>query len=65
VVDRHDWYRHVNLVATVEEMHADVGLADIDRLAQRYTNQPCKTRDSPRVSVWARVENLARMGRLG
>lgn len=57
VIDREDWYRHITLNAIVEELRPDEGLADIDRLAQRYTNAPYMTRDSPRISAWARVES--------
>ncbi len=57
VVDRDDWYRHITLNAIVEEFRPDIGLADIDRLAHRYMNQPYMTRDSPRVTAWARVES--------
>jgi len=57
VMDRHDPYRHISLIATVESMQPDEGLADIDRLAWRYLGKPYMTRDSPRVSVWARVES--------
>ena len=57
VIDREDWYRHITLNANVEELRADEGLADIDRLAMRYTNAAYMTRDSPRVSAWARVES--------
>jgi PPOX class probable F420-dependent enzyme len=56
VLDRDDWYRHVSLVGTIEEMHDDDGLRDIDRLAVRFTGEPYKSRDSPRVSAWMRVE---------
>lgn len=56
VIDRHDWYRHVSLTGSVAEMHDDDGLADIDRLAYRYTDEAYKTRDSPRVSAWVQIE---------
>jgi PPOX class probable F420-dependent enzyme len=57
VIDRNDWYRHITLNSVVEELRADTGLADIDRLAFRYLNMPYMTRDRPRVSAWARVES--------
>jgi PPOX class probable F420-dependent enzyme len=56
VIDRDDWYRHITLDAIADELHADEGLVDIDRLAYRYTGEAYKTRDSPRFSAWARVE---------
>jgi hypothetical protein len=57
VVDRHDWYRHVTLAGAVAEMYDDEGLAEIDRLAYRYTGEAYKTRDSPRVSAWILVQS--------
>jgi PPOX class probable F420-dependent enzyme len=55
VVDRADPYRHISLLGEVEEIHDDEDLADIDRLAHRYTGKPYETRDSKRVSAWVRV----------
>jgi PPOX class probable F420-dependent enzyme len=56
VVDKDDSYRHVTLEGVVVEEHADEGLRDIDRLAIRYTGRRYLTRDSPRFSVWIRVD---------
>jgi PPOX class probable F420-dependent enzyme len=56
VIDRDDWYRHITLTGSVGEIYDDEGLADIDRLALRYTGQAYLTRDSPRVSAWIEVE---------
>jgi hypothetical protein len=56
VVDREDPYRHISLLGEVEEIYDDEGLADIDRLARRYTGAPYETRDSDRVSAWVRVD---------
>jgi PPOX class probable F420-dependent enzyme len=56
VLDRDDWYRHITLSGRVVEIHDDVGLADIDRLAYRYIGEAYKTRDSARVSAWVAVE---------
>jgi PPOX class probable F420-dependent enzyme len=56
VVDREDPYRHISLQGEVVDLHDDEGLADIDRLAMRYTGTPYETRDSPRVSAWVRVD---------
>lgn len=55
VLDRADWYRHISLIGIVEELSEDDGLADIDRLAMRYTGVAYMTRDSPRVTAWVRV----------
>lgn len=57
VVDSEDFYRHISLLGEVEEMHDDEGLADIDRLARRYTGTGYQTRDSPRVTAWVRVDH--------
>ena len=56
VIDRKDPYRHVSLLGEIEEIHDDEGLADIDRLARRYTGERYQTRDSRRVSAWARID---------
>jgi PPOX class probable F420-dependent enzyme len=56
VIDREDWYRHITLTGRVSETYDDEGLADIDRLALRYTGQAYLTRDSRRVSAWVDVE---------
>lgn len=55
IIDRDDPYRHISLAGAVEELHDDVGLADIDRLAQRYTGAPYQSREFARVSAWVRV----------
>lgn len=47
-----DWYRHVSIFGRVITMHDDVGLADIDRLARRYSGVPFKDRNAKRVSAW-------------
>ena len=56
VIDGHDWYRHISLQGEVVEMHGDEGLADIDRLARRYTGAEYQTRDSPRTTAWVRID---------
>src|SRR5579864_1503724 len=47
-----DWYRHVSLYGVVESIADDVNLADIDRLARRYTGKPFGSRNQKRVSAW-------------
>ena len=47
-----DWYRHVSLYGVVVEIRDDAGLADIDRLALRYTGKLFGDRTSRRVSAW-------------
>jgi PPOX class probable F420-dependent enzyme len=50
------WYRHVSLLGRVVSIADDESLADIDRLALRYTGRPFRKRDMPRVSAWLEPE---------
>jgi len=50
------WYRHVSLLGRVVSIADDDSLADIDRLAVRYTGRPFRTRDAKRVSAWLEPE---------
>ena len=50
------WYRHVSLLGRVVSIEDDETLADIDRLAIRYTGRPFRTRDRKRVSAWMEPE---------
>jgi PPOX class probable F420-dependent enzyme len=52
VLDVDGWYRHVTLFGTVVSIEDDSDLADIDRLAVRYTGRPFGRRDSRRISAW-------------
>jgi PPOX class probable F420-dependent enzyme len=54
--DGDGWYRHVSLLGRVVSIEDDGELADIDRLALRYTGKPFRTRDKPRVSAWLEPE---------
>lgn len=56
ILDGEDWYRHVTVVGTVSSVADDEGLADIDRLARRYTGAPYRRRGDPRVSAWIEVQ---------
>lgn len=47
-----NWYAHVSLIGRVVRLEDDPDLADIDRLAVRYTGKPFRTRDRRRVSAW-------------
>ena len=51
-----DWDMHVSLLGRVVEIYDDVDLADIDRLARRYTGSPFGRRDRLRVSAWLEPE---------
>ena len=52
VLAEDSWYRHVSLLGRVVSIEDDETLADIDRLAIRYTGRPFRTRDARRVSAW-------------
>ena len=56
VLDKDSWYSHVSLAGVVEGLVDDTELADIDRLALRYTGKPFRNRAGKRVSAWVRVE---------
>ena len=56
VLQKDDWYHHVSLFGPVERLEDDTDLADIDRLAVRYTGNQYRNRTSPRVSAWMRPE---------
>jgi PPOX class probable F420-dependent enzyme len=51
-----DWYTHISLLGEVVSIEDDPELADIDRLALRYTRHPFRRRDSRRVSAWMQPE---------
>jgi PPOX class probable F420-dependent enzyme len=50
------WYSHVSLLGRIVVIEDDPELADIDRLARRYTGRPFRTRDARRVSAWLEPE---------
>lgn len=50
------WYRHVSVIGRVVSIEDDPDLADIDRLALRYTSRPFSRRDAKRVSAWVQPE---------
>jgi PPOX class probable F420-dependent enzyme len=52
VLDEGNWYRHVSLIGRVVSLEDDDDLADIDRLARRYTGREYRSRDQKRVSAW-------------
>ena len=56
VLDEDSWYRQVTLAGRVVAIEDDPHLADIDRLALRYTGKPFRTRDRRRVSAWVQAE---------
>jgi PPOX class probable F420-dependent enzyme len=56
VLDADSWYRHVSLIGRVMSIADDSDLADIDRLARRYTGRDHRRRDRKRVSAWLEPE---------
>jgi PPOX class probable F420-dependent enzyme len=56
VLDGESWYSHVSLIGRVVSIEDDPDLADIDRLAIRYTGSPFRRRDEKRVSAWFEPE---------
>jgi len=56
VIGADDWYRHVSLIGPVVSIEPDSELADIDRLAVRYTGKPFRHRESARFSAWLEPE---------
>ena len=52
MLDDGSWYRQVTLLGRVVSLADDGDLADIDRLARRYTGEPFRNREAPRVSAW-------------
>ena len=56
VLGRDSWYSHVSLLGRIVAIEDDPDLAEIDRLARRYTGRPFRTRDARRVSAWLEPE---------
>ena len=56
VLATESWYSHVSLIGRAMEIADDPDLADIDRLALRYTGRPFRTRDARRVSAWLEID---------
>jgi PPOX class probable F420-dependent enzyme len=52
VLGKDSWYSHVSLLGRIVSIEDDPDLADIDRLARRYTGRPFRTRDARRISAW-------------
>jgi PPOX class probable F420-dependent enzyme len=56
VMEDGNWYRHVSLIGRVVDIQPDDDLADIDRLARRYTGNAFRRPGSTRVSAWLEPE---------
>jgi PPOX class probable F420-dependent enzyme len=57
VIDLQHWYRQLTLLGRVVAIEDDPDLADIDRLARRYTGQPYRNRERRSVSAWLEPEH--------
>ena len=56
VIDLDQWYRQVTLMGRVVRIEDDPDLADIDRLARRYTGREYRDRNRNSVSAWLEPE---------
>lgn len=56
VLAAESWYSHVSVIGRVVSIQDDDELADIDRLAVRYTGSPFRRRNEKRVSAWLEPE---------
>jgi PPOX class probable F420-dependent enzyme len=56
ILDAGSWYSHVSLIGRVRELRRDPDLADIDRLALRYTGRPFRSRDRDSWTAIVEVE---------
>ena len=56
VLDEASWYTHVSLLGRVVSLEDDPDLAEIDRLATRYTGKPFSRRNAKRVNAWIEIE---------
>lgn len=56
ILGRENWYQHVSVVGTVEEIYDDAEMRDIDRLSVRYIGVPYRNRERARVSAWVAID---------
>jgi PPOX class probable F420-dependent enzyme len=64
VLDR-NWYHHLSLRGQAAQMRDDTGLADLDRLSQRYYGHPYPKRELDCVTVLMSVERWHAWGEPG
>jgi PPOX class probable F420-dependent enzyme len=57
VLDADAWYHHVSLAGRVRELRPDPDLADIDRIARRYTGREYRDRNR---DSWTAVIEVTR-----
>lgn len=63
-MDPDDWVTHVSIQGRAVELHDDLDLVDIDRIATRYTGAPYGDRSGRRVSAWIQIDRWHAWGRL-
>ena len=56
VLDRDSWYTHLTLLGHVTEIREDVGLVDINRLAQHYIDRDYPDQERTRFTAVMQVE---------
>ncbi len=56
VIDIQQWYRQLTLMGRAVTIEEDPDLADIDRLARRYTGKPYRDRNRDSVTAWLEPE---------
>jgi PPOX class probable F420-dependent enzyme len=64
VLDERSWYSHVTMSGQVRELRVDTGLADIDRLSQRYRGRDYHNREHERWTAIVDVERWHAWGDL-
>jgi PPOX class probable F420-dependent enzyme len=52
-----DWNSHVSVQGRIVAVQDDPDLADVDRIARHYTDEPFSWRDGQRISVWVEVDH--------
>ena len=55
-INLEQWYQQVTLLGRIVSIENDPDLADIDRLARRYTGNPYRDRNRNSVSAWMEPE---------
>lgn len=64
ILDAEGWHSHVSLIGRVRELRPDPDLADIDRLAARYTGNPYRDRGRDSWTAIVEVERWHGWGKL-
>lgn len=59
------WYQHVSILGRAVTLRADPNLADLDRLARRYTGKPWPSRSGPITSAVIEIDTWHTYGKPG